>query len=1207
MNDKYINGPFYGNLDSSRQVVCGTDILSSKGCLNRELLERKKDQQGTLKTFTSSKPVMIYIARYDGDDGEKIATTGILPKIDKTQQLGKEGVTNTGSNDDDRKNITDASLISGIISELGHEQRSRAKHYYLVIMDRVQRNHIKHSCATDLNLSEKSLLAAYEVIDPGEKYDDRNKKVFTLIQKSNSIMWGTIILNDEHQNTMSSVYVTECKRENTQHCDHRNDIHEFLSFDNKFEQNLLFRLLQATSNIIKRSRRTALIDKVEEPIHVSTLNKGLINCKKRKNISGLVVTLRCISNSSTNLTRKMYEVVNNNLDEDKMMHGKSKIMKKQNRSENLTATNAQILFVKNEKNLIENAITNTNERPGRMNGDFYFVTPDERPKLSDYMFLIVSQVVRGILTEEDRSKANRKKNSELLIGYHGMRCRHCGGTDRGHYFPSTCKNLQACPSMILKHVTTCVDCPTAVKKSLAFAKLRHKGQVADLKSGLQLSFFSRLWERIHDSFYDGGNVAENAVVDKIIQEILSRNSGAFKSTETTPYDQNASNTKEFNSIKCQVKIKKRNNCVIPKSERQINISCVNISQTSLDIQDTILSHSSLSVSNSLSSQETANSNIISSALKIKKEITEVPSFDNVTSEKRCKTPLDSYASIDQNSLSNKNMSSVSCQNRIKLPIKKEEIEIPIINTKQTTPQGIESQLRHSSLSSRNYSTHNQNQANKNSASSVLEKNKRIGEVPPFTNVASGDRNECKSSLDNNRTTFTRCSSHPVISLCKELKEIIKKKSTSDSHTASNDLQVTKQNKTKQDNLSIEPKLFEIAVCEAKKSIHSSNVSIDLGERQSSSKNYAKYHNTCPKTKKTILSSCNLPSEPSEYQQHEKEQCANLDLVSEVLEEVQSSSNFLRNERIENNRIIKRKNIMSNASGQFSEERHLFNTETQKTDNKAFAFNSIPDIDTSPCIVSVIHKKCKSIASIGNSKNVENKTFQQHLLLSAKSEGSIRKTFKQNIAAPLTTLSMNSYVFPSSPLKSKANSTRSGIPMLKPFRARKTSSKIFTNDDDILLVRGILKHGKKWKQIWREHKGLQHIKMSSLKDRARSRRFQNLLERTKLDSRILDDQGALYDFQSRDPTPPDDSQSLASPTLLEDDSIWKLDTPAANEMLDSLFSEYPSPPFHNIGTLPIGPDSLNRLAFGDGKTHHTPPSHPYLFLPSPIRDNISVNK
>ena len=127
MNDKYINGPFYGNLDTSRQVVCGTDILSSKGCLNRELLERKKDQQGTLKTFTSSKPVMIYIARYDGDDGEKIATTGILPKIDKTQQLGKEGVTNTGSNDDDRKNITDASLISGIISELGHEQRSRAK------------------------------------------------------------------------------------------------------------------------------------------------------------------------------------------------------------------------------------------------------------------------------------------------------------------------------------------------------------------------------------------------------------------------------------------------------------------------------------------------------------------------------------------------------------------------------------------------------------------------------------------------------------------------------------------------------------------------------------------------------------------------------------------------------------------------------------------------------------------------------------------------------------------------------------------------------------------------------------------------------------------------------------------------------------------------------------------------------------------------
>ena len=56
-----------------------------------------------------------------------------------------------------------------------------------------------------------------------------------------------------------------------------------------------------------------------------------------------------------------------------------------------------------------------------MNGNFYFVIPDERSKFSDYMFLVVSQVIRCIMIEEDRSKVNRKKISELLIGNHGIR------------------------------------------------------------------------------------------------------------------------------------------------------------------------------------------------------------------------------------------------------------------------------------------------------------------------------------------------------------------------------------------------------------------------------------------------------------------------------------------------------------------------------------------------------------------------------------------------------------------------------------------------------------------------------------------------------------------------------------------------------------------------------------------------------------------
>jgi len=56
-----------------------------------------------------------------------------------------------------------------------------------------------------------------------------------------------------------------------------------------------------------------------------------------------------------------------------------------------------------------------------MNGNFYFAIPDERSKLSGYIFLVVSQVIRCIIIEEDRSKVNLKKNSEFLIGYHDIR------------------------------------------------------------------------------------------------------------------------------------------------------------------------------------------------------------------------------------------------------------------------------------------------------------------------------------------------------------------------------------------------------------------------------------------------------------------------------------------------------------------------------------------------------------------------------------------------------------------------------------------------------------------------------------------------------------------------------------------------------------------------------------------------------------------
>lgn len=63
---------------------------------------------------------------------------------------------------------------------------------------------------------------------------------------------------------------------------------------------------------------------------------------------------------------------------------------------------------------------------------------------------------------------------------------------------------------------------------------------------------------------------------------------------------------------------------------------------------------------------------------------------------------------------------------------------------------------------------------------------------------------------------------------------------------------------------------------------------------------------------------------------------------------------------------------------------------------------------------------------------------------------------------------------------------------------------FTRDDDVNLIRGILKYGKSsWKKIWQETPQLQHIKHAALKDRGRSRRFQNALEQASKDPSLLD--------------------------------------------------------------------------------------------------------
>jgi len=63
---------------------------------------------------------------------------------------------------------------------------------------------------------------------------------------------------------------------------------------------------------------------------------------------------------------------------------------------------------------------------------------------------------------------------------------------------------------------------------------------------------------------------------------------------------------------------------------------------------------------------------------------------------------------------------------------------------------------------------------------------------------------------------------------------------------------------------------------------------------------------------------------------------------------------------------------------------------------------------------------------------------------------------------------------------------------------------FTREAEILLMKGMLKHGtRSWKKIYEEEPGLHHIKQTALKDRARTAHYKTKYERVQHDPSLLD--------------------------------------------------------------------------------------------------------
>lgn len=127
------------------------------------------------------------------------------------------------------------------------------------------------------------------------------------------------------------------------------------------------------------------------------------------------------------------------------------------------------------------------------------VFEEDRPLISDYLYLTLEQMAPCSLMEADRVGCYKTRK----VGFPGLACKHCvGQAGCGRYFPASEASLSQTTTSqtIMNHVRNCRRCPTEIRENLEIMKRNRMGpdgKRADKpKHGGRKVFFHRLWCRI---------------------------------------------------------------------------------------------------------------------------------------------------------------------------------------------------------------------------------------------------------------------------------------------------------------------------------------------------------------------------------------------------------------------------------------------------------------------------------------------------------------------------------------------------------------------------------------------------------------------------------------------------------------------------------------------------------------------------------------
>jgi len=129
------------------------------------------------------------------------------------------------------------------------------------------------------------------------------------------------------------------------------------------------------------------------------------------------------------------------------------------------------------------------------------VEEGDKDVISEYLFVLMSQMESCTFSEEDRS-GSRSKVKDIEVGFPGMQCKHCNGkAGVGRYFPFSIQALSLANSdrNIHNHIKKCRRCPDTVKHDLERLRVDAQKPAQKIKRGSRKIFFSTVWARLHES------------------------------------------------------------------------------------------------------------------------------------------------------------------------------------------------------------------------------------------------------------------------------------------------------------------------------------------------------------------------------------------------------------------------------------------------------------------------------------------------------------------------------------------------------------------------------------------------------------------------------------------------------------------------------------------------------------------------------------